>query len=71
MDVFDLDGTLVKDYERFARSFTKIRAEDIRSQVDALYQSRRFWPEPLISINPNFERVQMFRISSAKGRCTL
>jgi phosphoglycolate phosphatase-like HAD superfamily hydrolase len=56
MDVFDLDGTLVRDYERFARSFTKIRAEDIRSQVDSLYQSRRFWPEPLISINPNFER---------------
>lgn len=56
MDVFDLDGTLVRDYERFARSFTKIRAEDIRSQVDSLYQSRRFWPEPLISINPNYER---------------
>jgi len=56
MDVFDLDDALVKDYERFARSFTKIRAEDIRSKVDALYQSRRFWPEPLISINPHFER---------------
>lgn len=56
MDVFDLDGVLIEDYERFARSFTKIRSEDIRSQVDSLYQSRRFWPEPLISINPNFER---------------
>lgn len=55
MDVFDLDDTLVKDYERFARSFTKIRAVDIRSKVDSLYQSRRFWPEPLISINPNYE----------------
>jgi hypothetical protein len=36
MDVFDLDSAVVKDYERFARSFTQIRAEDIRSQVDAL-----------------------------------
>jgi hypothetical protein len=57
MDVFDLDDALVKDYERFARSFTKIRAEDIRSQVDALYGSGRFWPEPLVSINPHFEQA--------------
>jgi len=56
MDVFDLDGALVNDYERFARSFTQIRAQDIRTQVDALYASGRFWPEPLISINPHYER---------------
>src|SRR5271154_4877216 len=57
MDVFNLDGALVNDYERFARSFTQIRAEDIRSQVDALYASGRFWPEPLISINPHYEQA--------------
>jgi RAD3-like DEAD/DEAH box helicase len=56
MDVFDLDRALVSDYERFARSFTQIRADDIRSQVEEIYASNRFWPEPLISINPNFER---------------
>jgi hypothetical protein len=52
MNVFDLDRVLVNDYERFARSFTQIRAIDIRSQVEALYASDRFWPEPLVSINP-------------------
>jgi Lhr-like helicase len=56
MNVFDLDSALVGDYERFARSFTQIRANDIRSQVEDIYASRRFWPEPLISINPHFER---------------
>jgi hypothetical protein len=56
MDVFDLDRSLVSDYERFARSFTQIKAADIRAQVEAIYASKRFWPEPLISINPNFER---------------
>jgi hypothetical protein len=56
VDVFDLDASIIKDYERFARSFTQIRAEDIRSQVDALYATGRFWPEPLISINPHYER---------------
>lgn len=55
MDVFDLDRSLVSDYERFARSFTQIRAPDIKAQVDAIYASRRFWPEPLISINPHFQ----------------
>jgi DEAD/DEAH box helicase len=45
----------VRDYERFARSFTQIRAPDIRSQVEQIYAINRFWPEPLISINPHFE----------------
>jgi Lhr-like helicase len=56
VDVFDLDRTLVDDYASFARSFTQIRAQDIRDQVDAIYASRRFWPEPLITVNPHFER---------------
>jgi Lhr-like helicase len=56
VDVFDLDRTLVDDYASFARSFTQIRAPDIRDQVDAIYASRRFWPEPLITVNPHFER---------------
>lgn len=55
MNVFDLDKSLLKDYERFARSFTRIRAEDIKTQVDQLYSSNRFWPDPLITINPHYE----------------
>lgn len=56
MNVFELDDWIIGDYERFARSFTQIRAGDIRDQVDALYSTGRFWPEPLISINPHYER---------------
>ena len=56
MDVFDLDRTLVQDYEQFARSFTTIRASDIREQVEQIYASKKFWPEPLVSINPNFKK---------------
>jgi len=54
MNVFDLDLRIVRDYERFARSFTEIRAEDIREQVDAIYATGGFWPEPLISVNPHY-----------------
>jgi ATP-dependent helicase YprA (DUF1998 family) len=55
VNVFELDQALVSDYERFARSFTEIRARDIRQEVQSIYESDRFWPEPLVSINPRFE----------------
>lgn len=58
MDVFDIDRTLVDDYRRFTRSFTKIRADDLREAVDRIYATERFWPEPLISLNPHYERDQ-------------
>jgi Lhr-like helicase len=56
VNVFDLDLSLVGDYERFARSFTQIRSPDIQARVEEIYASGRFWPDPLISINPQFER---------------
>lgn len=56
MNVFDLDADLIARYEKFARSFTSIRAEDLREQIDAIYDSGQFWPEPLIGLNPEFKR---------------
>src|SRR5712664_1451202 len=47
MDVFELDNALVKDYSSFARSFTSIKSEDIENSVKLIYQTGRFWPEPL------------------------
>ena len=55
MDVFDLDEALLAQYTGFARSFTRIRSTEIQSKVDALYEGKRFWPEPLIQINPHYE----------------
>ncbi len=54
MDVFTLRNNLVAEYERFSRSFTKIRADDIGAVIDQKYASGRFWPDPLIQLNPNF-----------------
>jgi ATP-dependent helicase YprA (DUF1998 family) len=67
VDVFDLDRRLVDDYVRFARSFTQIRASDIATQVEAIYATRRFWPEPLISLNPNFERDANIAVLATEG----
>ena len=55
MDVFALDEKLLTHYTGFARSFTRIRAAEIKNKVDALYAGRRFWPEPLLQLNPHYE----------------
>jgi len=55
MDVFKFREHIVDEYEQFTRSFTRIQAEDIRDYVNEQYVSQRYWPEPLIQINPNFK----------------
>lgn len=57
LDVFDLRQHVVDDYSRFAKSFTTIRAPDIKHQIDAIYADNRFWPDPLIQINPSYKRT--------------
>ena len=57
MDVFSLRDTVVGEYRKFATSFTTIHADDIRKQVEAIYAEGRFWPEPLIQINPSYKRT--------------
>src|SRR5258706_6323613 len=55
MDVFELDDALVKDYSTFARSFTNIKSEDIKNSIELIYQTGRFWPEPLLQLNPHYK----------------
>ena len=55
MDVFSLSENLTNQYTRFARSFTKIRSTEIKQKVDELYAGRKFWPEPLLQLNPHYE----------------
>jgi Lhr-like helicase len=56
LDVFSLRERVVQEYEHFATSFTTIHARDIREQVKAIYGENRYWPEPLIQINPSYKR---------------
>ncbi len=48
LDVFALRDSVDDEYKRF----TTIHARDIREQVEAIYTRQRYWPEPLIQINP-------------------
>jgi DEAD/DEAH box helicase len=54
MDVFSLREAVVADYARFTRSFTRVAAADIREFLEREYEQGRFWPAPLIQLNPNF-----------------
>ncbi len=55
MNVFEFRKKLVADYSTFTCSFTRIKAPDIGKYVESEYQSQRYWPAPLIQVNPNFE----------------
>jgi hypothetical protein len=55
MNVFEFREKLVGDYATFTRSFTRILAADINSFVDKAYNSGRYWPAPLVQVNPNFK----------------
>lgn len=67
IDVFSLQDSVVAEYRQFATSFTTIYADDIRSQVEAIYGENRFWPEPLIQINPKFKQTARVDQLAADG----
>ena len=54
-NVFSYRDAVIDEYNRFSRSFTKISADDIKRVVDAEYANGRYWPDPLIQINPNYQ----------------
>lgn len=45
---------MISSYERFSRSFSSIRSEDLRAAIDAQYDAGRFWPDALLSLNPRY-----------------
>ncbi len=54
-NVFDYRNAVINEYSSFSRSFTKIQAADIKKEVDTEYDKERYWPKPLIQINPNYQ----------------
>ena len=54
MQAFEFDHHLIDSYERFSRSFSSIRSDDLRTTIDAEYDDGRFWPDALLSLNPRY-----------------
>jgi ATP-dependent helicase YprA (DUF1998 family) len=66
-NVFNFRDQLISEYSTFSRSFSKISAVDISAKVEQEYAEGRYWPEPLIQINPNYRRSATVQQLAAKG----
>ncbi len=55
-NVFNFRDELIEEYSSFSRSFVSIAASDIKNVVEHEYSGGRYWPQPLIQINPNYQR---------------
>jgi superfamily II DNA/RNA helicase len=54
MDVFGVRDQLVADYREYTGSFVDVRDPEIRAHVDQRIAEGYQWPDPWISLNPNF-----------------
>lgn len=67
MNAFTFRDQVVQSYERFSRSFVRIAAPDIEKVVNDEYSRGRYWPEPLIQINPNYKPGNTVAELAAEG----
>ena len=58
MKAFEFDHHLIRAYSRFSRSFSTIRSEDLKAEVERQYSAGRFWPDALLSLNPRYLQGQ-------------
>lgn len=54
MRAFAFDHYVIESYARFSRSFSVVRAEDLRREITSQYDAGRFWPDVLLSMNPRY-----------------
>lgn len=54
MKAFEFSHKIIESYTRFSRSFSSIRSDDLKAEIDRQYDEGRFWPDALLSINPRF-----------------
>ena len=66
-NVFDFRDQLINQYSSFSRSFARIAASDIKDEVERQCANGRYWPEPLIQINPNYQRKGTVQQLVAEG----
>lgn len=66
-NVFEFRDNVINEYSNFSRSFTRIQAQDIREFVESEYAVGRYWPEPLIQINPNYQRKESVQELARQG----
>ena len=66
-DIFAFRNSLVNEYASFSRSFSSPSAQDIAFKLDREYSLQRYWPEPLLQINPNYKKGASVQALSQRG----
>ncbi len=66
-NIFQFRDQLIERYGSFSRSFVRIAAPDIQAEVEHQYAQGRYWPEPLVQINPNYQRQGTVQNLAAQG----
>ncbi len=66
-NVFQFRDQLIERYGSFSRSFVRIAASDIQAEVEDQYALGRYWPEPLVQINPNYQRQDTVQQLAEQG----
>ena len=67
MNVFGLRDNLISDYEQYIKSFFAIRDPRIKTIVDWHLSEGALWPDPLLQLNPSFERGRSIDELVAEG----
>ena len=56
MNVFKLRNDLISEYDSYISSFININDDRIRNYVDMELDEGLLWPNPLIQLNPSYEK---------------
>ena len=56
MNIFNYRNHLIEDYKSYIKSFISIKDDKINSYIDKELESGLLWPEPLIQLNPSFQK---------------
>ena len=55
-NVFDIRNRMIEDFRRFSESFVSPKADDISGYLSDESYQKRYWPEPLLQINPHYRQ---------------
>jgi superfamily II DNA/RNA helicase len=55
-NVFEVRDRLISDFSDYISGFISIRDPRIRDKVESEFERGLLWPDPLIQLNPSFER---------------
>ncbi len=66
-NVFEIRKNLIDEFKRFSQSFVSPKADDIKEFLNREEYTDKYWPEPLLQINPHYERGENVTNLVAQG----